>query len=48
MMTDYWLQFVRVDTLDLPDNPYLHLLVLIFRYHLIGRRVMLLVRHQYM
>lgn len=48
MMTDNRLQLVRVNTFYLSDNPYLDLLMFIFRDYLIRRRVMLLVRHQNM
>jgi len=48
MMTNYWLQLIRVYSLNLSYHSYLHLLVLIFRNYLIRGRVMLFVRHQNM
>ena len=48
MMSDYWLESTGIDTVWLSHDSHIFFLALIFWYHHIGRRMMLLITHKYM
>ena len=48
MMSYYWLQAARVNTMGLSDNPNKFILAFIFRDNHVGRGMVLLVTHENM